>query len=178
MNRYLLIAAFLCCSALAALAQSVDLKLNVGGLLTLSPGGTLELGIAPQHSAALSVNYAWNDFGIEEFDYRNTRVIGDYRYYVSPREGADRFFVGGYGKFGNLVITEEETGNQTALNRVAIGLTAGHKWVYGSGFVLDLFGGFGKAFLNGETGNEIFDRAIGAISLFDVREGIGVGWRF
>ncbi len=159
-------------------AQSVDLKLNVGGLLTLSPGGTLELGIAQQHSAGLSVHYAWNDFGIEEFDYRNTRVIGDYRYYVSPREGADRFFVGGYGKFGNLVITEEETGNQTALNRVAIGLTAGHKWVYGSGFVLDLFGGFGKAFLNGETGNEIFDRAITAISLFDVRVGIGVGWRF
>lgn len=175
MKTFLLSLLLLC--SLAATAQ-VDLKLNAGSLLTLGLSGSGEFAVAPRSSLAFGV--ARNSIGLtvneDAYDYRNLRVIPEYRYYFAPRLGHDRWFAGGYGKLIGLRGRAVDDARQVTATRIALGVMAGHKWVMKSGFVAEANVGLGGGSIVG--GNDFaFRRAIGTITPVDIRLGFLVGWR-
>lgn len=176
MRTILLPLLFLLCS-LSAAAQ-VDLKLNAGSLLTLGLNGSAEFPLSPRSSLALGVARSKLELTVNNdgYDYRNVRLVPEYRYYFGPRRGQDRWFAGGYGKLIGLRGRALDNGRQVNATRMALGIMGGHKWVTNAGFVLELNAGLGGGAVVGSS-DFAFKRAIGTITPVDLRLGILVGWR-
>lgn len=167
----------LCLSSLVATAQ-VDAKLNAGSLVTLGLNGAVEFPVSPHSSLALGVGRSSLELTVNDdgYDYRNLRIIPEYRYYFVPRQGQDRWFAGGYGKLIDLRGRALEDNRQVDATRAALGVMGGHKWVTDAGFVLELNAGLGRGFMVGK-GDFGFKQAIGTLTPVDLRLGILVGWR-
>ena len=168
-------------ASLTATAQ-VDVKLNAGSAIFRGVGVAGEFPIGAQSGLSLGVGYSGIGLrydGKDEYSYRNLRFIPEYRYYFAPRDGMDRFFAGGYGKLGRLTGIDRDTDERVTATRAALGILAGHKWVAPSGFVFELNAGVGSAlsFGGGSIQNVLYEKAIAALTAFDVRLGILVGWR-
>ena len=165
---------------LTATAQ-VDAKLNLGSALTGGLNAAVEFPLGEQSSLALGAAYSSLGLTVNDDDYRyrNARLVPEYRYYFAPRRGQDGFFAGSYGKLGRLRSTDRSNDRSVTAVRTALGVLAGHKWAYDSGFVLELNAGLGgAASFGGNSTDELYARAIGALTGIDVRLGILAGWRF
>ncbi|MEM6771980.1 MAG: DUF3575 domain-containing protein, partial [Bacteroidota bacterium] len=129
---------------------------------------------------APGIAYASNNFGVDEFTYRNLRVIPEFRYYLSPDYGADGLFVGAYGKLGFITATNKADDTTSSATRGALGILFGNKWVTDSGFLFELNLGLGRAtiFGEGEEGDNNFAAAFSSITNIDLRIGIIAGYRF
>jgi hypothetical protein len=156
----------------------VDLKLNAGSLLTLGLSASGEFVVSPRSSLAFGVARSAIALTIDDdtFDYRNLRVIPEYRYYFTPRLGHDRWFAGGYSKLIGLRGRASDDDRRVTATRMALGVMAGHKWVMNSGFIVEANVGLGGGTIVG--GNDFaFRRAIGTLTPVDIRLGFLVGWR-
>ncbi|PPK88663.1 uncharacterized protein DUF3575 [Neolewinella xylanilytica] len=164
----------------AATAQ-VDAKINAGSAITWGVNVAAEFPFGQQ--TAFSVGAAYSSLGllaneVDDYRYRNLRLIPEFRYYFNPRAGFDRFYVGGYGKLGQLTGTNRDTDESVDAARAALGILTGHKWVTGGGFVFELNLGVGRAATFGGNDNDAqYAAAIGALTAIDLRMGIIVGWR-
>ena len=174
-----------CTSALSA-QLTIDPKVNVGSAITGGVNVAVEFPLQENMGLSAGFAYSANPFGLDindddgnEIKFRNVRFIPEYRYYFSPREGLDRFYVGLYGKFGQLTIKEED-GDELDATRIAAGLLVGHKWVSRGGFIFELNGGFGRGGTVGKGGDDDreFEEAYGVLSRYDLRLGLIVGYRF
>ena len=145
--------------------------LNVAAEFPLSEQSSLAIG-----GAYSSLGLTVND---DEYQYRNLRLVPEYRYYFAPRRGQDGFFAGGYGKLGRLRGIDRADDSSVDATRIALGALAGYKWVTQGGFVFELNAGAGRAAtFGGNDGDALYARAIGSLTAFDVRLGILVGWRW
>ncbi len=170
----ILLSFLFCCAVIGSIQAQIDLKVNVGSLIFGGYGLNGEFGLNENNSVSLGAVYAFNDFGSDTFKYKNFRVIPEYRYYFSPRQGVDRFFVGAYGKVAFLT-AENDGREQESATRIALGIMAGHKWVTDGGFVFELNAGVGRGSLVGADSEveEIYN----AFANIDARLGIIVGYR-
>ncbi len=161
-------------------AQALDLKLNLGNALTLSPGVTAEYAFAQGHAALLSTNYS--DFRLsidgDRYALQNFRFVPEYRYYFAPRRGGDGVFAGAYSKIGWITGSADESGEVVRLNRLALAGTGGYKWVSEGGFVFELNLGLGKGFIVGSDQGAAITSVATALSWFDFRLGVMAGYRF
>lgn len=164
-------------TTLAATAQ-VDVKLNAGSLITLGLNGSVEVPISPRSSLAIGV--ARSSLGLtvddDEYNYRNLRLVPEYRYYFAPLRGHDRWFAGAYGKAIDLRGEDVDNDRSVHTNRVAVGIMGGHKWIAPSGFIFEFNLGAGRGMTFG-SGDVAFERAIGTLTAIDLRLGLLVGWR-
>ena len=173
----------LICLFTLSLAQAqVDAKVNVGSAITGGINLAAEFPVGVQTS--LSVGAAYSSLGLlvddeADYRYRNLRLIPEFRYYFNPRRGHDRFFVGGYGKLGQLTGINNTTDEKVDATRVALGIMSGHKWVTPGGFNFELNLGVGRAGTFGGDDNDAeYAAAIGALTRIDLRFGILIGYRF
>lgn len=164
-------------ASLTATAQ-VDAKLNAGSLITLGLNASAEFPVAPRSSIAVGIARSSLDLTVndEGYEYRNLRVVPEYRYYFAPRLGQDRWFAGAYGKLIALRGRDVDNDREVRTKRAALGLMGGHKWVFPSNFVLELNAGLGRGMTFG-GGDPAFRVAIGTLTSVDLRLGIIVGWR-
>lgn len=171
-----------CLFAISAATAQVDAKLNVGSAITGGVNLVAEFPVGAQTS--LSLGAAYSSLGLlidddDDYRYRNLRLIPEFRYYFSPRQGHDRFFVGGYGKLGQLTGINRSTDEKVDATRVALGIMSGHKWVTPGGFNFELNLGVGRAgTFGGNDDDDEYAAAIGTITRIDLRFGILVGYRF
>ena len=170
-----------CLTTMVATAQTtVDAKVNVGSLLTGGANVAADFGLSDNISLSAGLAYSSLGFRIGDedsgFRYRSTRFIPEFRYYLNPREGADRFFLGAYGKIGQVTANDTDSNEKETGTRGALGILLGHKWVAPSGVVVELNGGLGRATVFSDSPE--FDAATTILTTLDLRLGILVGYRF
>jgi len=173
-------------------AQTLDAKVNFGGLLFNSYGGNFEYILNEQMGVSFGVDYfgkTFDDFGLDDYKLSGLRLTADFRFYFSPDDDAEGFFAAPYVKYRNWKTsgwssTVDENGNVVDLDYsmtgIAGGLIIGKKWVTDSGFLFELNGGAGKYLTNTVTYTvDGYDPLVGP-TLFDIdfRFGILIGWRF
>ena len=172
----------ICLLGLTGAYAQTDAKLNAGSAITGGINVAAEFPVGQQ--TALSIGAAYSSLGLvfndeDEYRYRNARLIPEFRYYFNPRLGFDRFYVGGYGKIGQLTGINRDTDAKVDATRAALGIMTGHKWVSAGGFVFELNLGVGRATTFGGNDNDAeYAAAIGALTAVDLRLGIVVGYRF
>jgi hypothetical protein len=131
----------------------------------------------------------------------------EFRYYVSPKNGADQFFIGLYSriKSGKTYVDFYESGmstngfdylnfyqnDQVNYTKLGIGFTCGGKWIAKNGFVYGVFGGIGRnLFANYDESSFVSHRDqfdpnsyytstdnYNDSKYWDFRIGFNVGWR-
>lgn len=179
MFRLLTILLF-CLTAHCASAQlQVDTKINAGSLITGGINLSADFMISRNVSLAAGLAYSTTRFGLgrsSNFRYKSARFIPEFRYYVSPEFGADRFFVGAYGKMGRVTAEQIDPRETSSGTRAALGVLLGYKWVSDGGVVIEVNTGVGRA--STFSNDEVFDQAISIVSAIDFRLGILAGYRF
>ena len=175
--RTFLFTCLLAVLSFTATAQ-VDAKLNVGSLIFGGIGIAGYQALSEKSSVSAGLGYASTKFGSDVYRYSNFRIIPEYRYYLNPRNGADRFFVGGYGKLTFLTGKEIDNsgGEDFSATRGALGILFGNKWVSNGGFVFELNLGLGRATVFGADNDS--EAALSAITALDLCLGIIAGYRF
>lgn len=158
----------------------VDGKLNIGSFILGGIDVSADIALSESSSIAPTIGFASYDFGSDDFKYNILRFVPEYRHYLNPEKGADRFFVGGYGKLSFLTAKNESNNSETNTTRGALGVLFGNKWVADSGFVFELNMGLGRAtiFDKNDGDNDEFDRAFSTLTSLDLRIGIIAGYRF
>lgn len=183
--RIFLLTCLMAVCSLTASAQ-IDAKLNVGSALFGGLGVAADFGLSEKSSFSAGLGYANTkatvSFGTDESEYKygRFRIIPEYRYYFNPREGADRFFVGAYGKLTFITASDNlETTEDYNATRGALGILVGNKWVSESGFLFELNLGLGRGAILGdsEEGTEE-SNVLNAVGGIDFRLGIIAGYRF
>ncbi len=162
-----------------SLTAQLDAKVNVGSALFGGLGIAGDFALSENTSLSAGLGYASTKFGSETFKYSNLRIVPEFRYYLNPELGADRFFVGGYGKLAFVTAKDQSDNTETDATRGALGILFGNKWVGDGGFVFELNMGLGRATVFGSAdGDDEFEEAYGTLTAFDFRLGIIAGWRF
>jgi hypothetical protein len=164
-----------------SLNAQIDVKINPIGLLFANFDVSAEFGLSENFGLDIApiIDFRTADYGIDEYKYSRFGVVANPRYYVSPKNDVDRFYVGAYAKFltGKAKLDDLVGWSNT---RFAIGANLGYKVVADSGFVFDIGFGIGRAFVNNYEAEELNDFSEDLLELFDI-DFIGrlaVGWRF
>lgn len=162
-----------------AFAQ-IDAKLNLGSAIFGGLNVSADIALSENTSIAPGFGIATTKVTVDgdRYNYKVVRFVPEFRYYFSPDYGADRFFVGAYGKLAALSAGEAD-GRRIDGTKGTLGLLVGNKWIAQSGFVFELNFGLGTGgVFPGADGDAPFIAAIDALSKVDVRLGIVAGWRF
>lgn len=170
---------FLFCGLIltTTLSAQLEVKVNPLGLLFGNFNALVEKGINDNFGVEGQIGLVLRNsdaFG-NDFNYNAFNIGAAGKYYFNPREGWDRFYVGGYARFNTGTWKQDGSNDDGFSNtRLALGLLVGQKWVSQGGFVFELGAGVGRAILN-DIGDEDFD-----ILLFDVDFllRLAVGYRF
>lgn len=100
-----------------------------------------------------SVGYYFKNDALYGTGSTSSRFVGilSYKYYFSPDQGGDKFYVFPYARYKSSKYTfdydgEDITGSYTA---VGVGFGIGYKWVSDGGILVDLGMGAGKNFSGG-----------------------------
>ena len=174
------------CLLSATAAAQVDAKVNLGSLIFGGLGALAEIALNENVSVSpglaftrtdVSVNFG-DDGETNEYRLDNLRFIPEARYYFGPRQGADRFFAGLYGKYGRQTFKSRNDDEEYGFNRAALGVMTGMKWVTNGGFVFELNAGVGRGFTFGGDDNGEVTTVINALTGIDARIGIIAGYRF
>ncbi len=177
--RIFLTSSFLFLFTVPAFAQ-IDAKLNLGSAIFGGLNISADLALSDNTSVAPGFGIASTKVTVdgEKYTYKVIRFVPEFRYYFNPEYGADRFFVGAYGKLAALSAGEAD-GRRIDGTKGTLGLLVGNKWIAQSGFVFELNFGLGTGgVFPGADGDAPFIAAIDALSKVDVRLGIVAGWRF
>jgi len=176
-----------------AIAQN-ELSLNVSNLLINEANITVEHAFSDYVSLVGFASYVYGFPPTENMEFLNTNFYfgPEMRYYVSPLNGIDRFFIGVYLKqaFGNVSVNDEynyyygpsEFSNQSsAYSKMAFGLNLGAKWVTQNNLLFGLNLGFGRNIytqFNNENFKDYYFNSNGFNEFYDFRIGFNLGYRF
>ncbi len=167
-----------------SLSAQIDAKLNAGSALFGGLGLAADFALNDNSSLSAGLGYASTKANVvlggddSEFKYTRFRIIPEYRYYFSPQDGADGFFVGGYGKLSFVNASNGDSAEDDKATVGALGILFGNKWVSDGGFVFELNGGLGRNAVLGSSDDGDVDTLFSSVLGIDVRLGIIVGWRF
>lgn len=158
-------------------SAQIDLKVNLLGLAFNDYGVYGEYSISENMSAQLGLMYSKNKLGLSsslgdteiEQIYTGFKVIPSFRFYFSPDDPTEGFFVEPYVRFktqkasglsasvpvdasgdydenwaNNSNNKVEEVNYHTNRSKGGFGIALGKKWVHDAGFVFETYAGFGK----------------------------------
>lgn len=186
MKNYSLILLALCFLALSFESKAqFEVKINPIGTLFNNPEISGEFLLDDNIGIAAGVGLRYGDRTILGENYTSNggslKILP--RYYFSPKQGADRFYAGIYAKVIQQKYRSAIFNQDIEINRskVALGFFSGFKWVGDSGVLLDINAGFGRAFINRLTSDQIQDTALSVADLlninFDLIGSISLGYR-
>lgn len=212
--KHLTKAIALCCGIMLLSASSQaqsDVKVNFLGLLFNQYQFGYEHVLNEEMSVGGWISFSKWDFETTTFDingntiteettYNGFSLIPNYRFYFSPDDDAEGFFVEAYMKYLNRkatgldwsiyneqTFTWENVEYERKENSLALGLGVGRKWVTDAGFFFETFGGLGKTLTDNTTYSEqaVEDAAAESDEFFesnipsiDFRLQLNIGWRF
>lgn len=149
---------------------------------------------------ALSESESSQELGLQGFT-----IIPSFRFYFSPDDPTEGFFVEPHFRFVNkrssainqvpvteVVDGQEKTVNydnvRFSINNFGAGLNIGKKYVHDSGFIFEMFAGGGRNFSSTVSTNEtavnnsedyqVGFEAVEIVNSFYGRLGVSIGWRF
>jgi hypothetical protein len=176
-----------------AIAQT-ELSLNVSNLLINEANVTLEKGLSDNFSLVGFASYVYGFPPTDNMEFINTNFYfgPEVRYYVSPVNGIDRFFIGVYLKeaIGNISQNDQyyyfydpsQFRNQSSsYSKLAFGLSLGAKWVTRSNVLFGLNMGFGRNIyteFSNENFRDYYFNSNGFNEYYDFRIGFNLGYRF
>ena len=103
------------------------------------------------------------------------------KYYVKPKQGTDRMYLGLYGNYANTNYERSEDLTSTFNNqKLTAGFFLGYKWVSNSGIFLETGAGLGRHLMNDNTASEGSSVDISTINTsgLHIPGRIAVGLRF
>lgn len=162
----------------STLSAQLEVKANPLGLLFGNFNALVEKGMSDNFGLEGQVGFAFRDNSLSNVNYKYSAlglgVAG--KYYLNPREGWDRFYVGGYARFGagNWKVDGGTDDQKYKSTRLSLGLIVGQKWVSEGGFVFEVGAGAGRAFINKIDNDALKDLNFD----LDILIRLAVGYRF
>lgn len=202
--------ALLTCALTQEAQAQFEVKVNAAGLIVTQFQGGVEyvatdnwgfglLGSTVSRETEITVTVDGGEEEVSEWKSNTQSLIPYVRYYFSPDEGGDGFFMEGYYKYRNrtwedrTLSGEDANGDimdyQTDIiqNISGIGLGIGQKWVSDNGLFGEYMLGAGRTFNRTVTYTEdavtrYYDNTgenidLGLLDL-DLRMGVSIGYRF
>lgn len=159
------------------LSAQLEVKANPLGLLFGNFNALVEKGVSDNFGIEgnIGVVFRNNNLGSSDYNYSAFGVGAAGKYYLNPRNGWDRFYVGGYLRF-NTGSWKIDGGNDDSFGstRLSLGLLIGQKWVSDGGFVFEIGAGAGRAIVN-SIDDDTLD---GLLFDLDILLRLAVGYRF
>lgn len=181
--------------ATTAFSQT-EVSLNISNLLINEANVTYEKSINDYFTIGAFASYVYDLPPTEnnQFINRNFYFGPEVRYYVAPKNGFDRFFIGLYLKesIGTVSFNENyyyyyydnsspPENKSSAYSKLAFGINLGSKWVARNNIVYGLNFGIGRnlySSFENEAMKEYYFNQSPAAENFDFRFGFTVGYRF
>ncbi|MEM6398095.1 MAG: DUF3575 domain-containing protein [Bacteroidota bacterium] len=173
--RKILFLALALCIAGGAKAQ-LEVKVNPIGLLFGNFNVLAETGLTENFGLEGQIGFASrdDDLGLTNYEWSAFNIGAAGKYYFNPREGFDRFYVGGYLRFNTGSWSEESGDGDFSSTRLSLGVLFGQKWVGQNGLVFELGAGAGRAIVNTIDGDDLD----GLLFDIDILLRIAIGYRF
>ena len=117
-------------------------------------------------------------------DYKKSGLKGSLmaKYYLKPKLGADRTYIGLYGKLAKTTYTSDaDAANAYVNQKGSVGLMFGKKWVKSSGFYYEAGVGMGRVLHNKNTlvdGSQLDVATLPTGSSLQIPMRLAVGLRF
>lgn len=174
MRKILILACGLMLST--TLSAQLEVKANPLGLLFGSFNALVETGISDNFGLEGQLGFVSrnSDLGVDEWTFNAFNIGAAGKYYLNPREGWDRFYVGGYLRFNTGTWGLDDSTDDVTSTRLALGIIFGQKWVADSGFVFELGAGAGRALINNIDDVDLD----GLLFDLDIIIRLAVGYRF
>lgn len=157
----------------------VDVSVNPIGLLFGDFSVGADFGIAENLSVELAVGIGTNKVAGVKGTNIPVNLVG--KYYVSPKHGADRFYVDAFLRYVNRQWNYDDGSNfaDYTSNRFGLGFGLGYKAVSRGGFVFDIGFGAGRALID----NNVYNDDTGNRETIDwpkimFQGKLGIGYRF
>ena len=173
---------------------------NVIGGMHFSEESSLFVEIAYNNNSYPYTTVDTNGFPVAtDVVYSGFSIAPEYRYYFSPNEGNDAWFIGGYLKmrftstdgkpYAGVDIDDEFVAYDLSNFAIAPGITVGYEWLTRSGLTITLWTGFGYSLIYTETKDPdftpsedpifgVYNAAVEAVNKLDARGGFTLGYRF
>ncbi len=178
------------------LSAQTELSLNISNLLINEANVTYEKGLNDYLSFGAFASFVYDlpPTDNNQFINKNFYFGPEIKYYVSPKKGFDRFYIGFYLKesIGTVSLNDNyyyywdyppiDVENQSsAYSKLAFGLNLGAKWVAENNIIYGLNFGVGRNlytnYENEDFRDYYFDQRPAAED-FDFRIGFNIGYRF
>ena len=159
----LLFVALATIGALQAQGQ-IEAKINPLGVLFNQPTIAAEYVVSDYFGVELTTGlYYGKPFAIDGSKQSGGKIRLSGKYYFSPDDGADGWYLGFYMKNSSRKFTEMENINDYKQKDFGVGFGVGRKWVFDTGFLIESGFGLGKnisserewADPNGDTDNSL-----------------------
>ena len=164
-------------------AQNIEIKVNPLALATSDFKASIEF-LKSEHigfEGTLGYNSGTRVFAFENYEEQGFEAGAMAKYYLKPKQGTDRIYLGLYGNYANTTYDKSEDGSDTFINQKATtGFFLGYKWVSSSGFFLEAGSGIGRHLMNDNTASEGSSVDISTINMTNLHipGRIAVGLRF
>ena len=164
-------------------AQNMEVKVNPLALATSDFKASVEFLQSERIGleATLGYNGGTRVFAFENYEEKGYEAGAMAKYYLKPKKGTDRMYLGLYGNFANTNYDKSEDGTGAFTNqKLTTGFFLGYKWVSDSGFFLEAGSGLGRHLKNDNTLTEGSNLDISTINMSNLHipGRIAVGLRF
>lgn len=135
-------------------AQNIEIKVNPLALATSDFKASVEFLQSERLGLEGTVGYNGGTrvFGFENYEEKGYEVGAMAKYYLKPKKGTDRMYLGLYGNYANTTFDKSNGGTDAFTNqKLTAGFFLGHKWVMDSGFFLETGVGLGRHLMNDNT---------------------------
>lgn len=177
MRHFLIIGLVAIAFGNTAQAQHIDATINPIGALFGNFSAAAELPITESFGVEPNVGLVFRNNGLGGIDYkgRGFSLGARGKYYFSPREDNDRFYLYAYTRFArtNFTLDDEDVYDNT---RLSLGLGPGFKIVADNGLVFDVGFGIGRALLN-DYNDDDFGLDFSSLTSIDLDGRLSIGYR-
>lgn len=166
-------------AGLGSLNAQIDATINPIGLLWANFSIGADFAMSEDFSIEGMVGFGTGNEVIA--DYNSFNLTANGKYYLNPKQGADRFYAFGFLRYVTRSYDYEDGSSFSnySQNRVGLGVGAGTKIVSQKNFVFDIHLGAGRALIN----NTSYENSSGDRETFDWPDlmfagKLAIGYRF
>lgn len=164
-------------------AQNIEVKVNPLALATSDFKASVEFLKSERVGFEGTAGYNGGSrvFAFENYDEQGFEVGAMAKYYVKPKKGTDRMYLGVYGNYANTNYERNEDPTRAFTNqKLTTGFFLGYKWVSNNGLFLEAGSGLGRHLMNDNNVSEGSSLDISTINMSNLHipGRIAVGLRF